>query len=161
MKTFAISILPAFVSAIALAAEPPAISDWVGKTVVIKPSKEGSFCIRVEKYTPAIGKFNKTAPDTCSFKVAEGSAPGTVAFQSTTEPALFIHHSNYHLLMLKGIDDSSMFRIVPPLRGNQGVSFQSYNFPTHHIAIVDKERLDIVNDTKEPRKAVFYIDESK
>jgi hypothetical protein len=159
MKPLAVLIIIVLTSFIASAADPTPNNDWIGKTVLIKPSKEGSFCIRIEKYTPIVGRFDKAAADDCSFKVMEGSAPGTVSFQSVTEPALFIHHSNYHLL--KGIDDSSMFRIVPPIRGNQGVSFQSYNFPTHHITLVDREHLDIVKDSKEARKSVFYLEERK
>jgi hypothetical protein len=155
------SLIAAALLAISIvsAEENPQAADWIGKTVIIKTSKQGSACFRVEKSVPKIGTFNKTAADTCSFKIREGAAPDTIAFESVSNPELFLTHSAGRIVLMKGVDPSGTFRIVAPLRGNQGMSFQSFNLADHHVALVDRENLGIVKDVREPRKTVFYLEE--
>jgi hypothetical protein len=72
-----------------------------------------------------------------------------------------LRHSSYQLVLSKKVNDDALFRVVPPIRGNLGVSLRSYNFPTHHIALHNKEHLGIVKNIKEPRHAIFFLEEKK
>jgi hypothetical protein len=74
---------------------------------------------------------------------------------------MYLRHGGYHIMLHKDMIDESSYRIVAPLRGNQGVSLQSYNFPRHYITLIDKEHLDIVENGKDLRKAVFFLEERK
>jgi hypothetical protein len=156
MKNLIISSLVAFcLVAVVRGADP----DFVGKTVIIRTAKESSSCIRVENYLPAIGTFDRKAPEACAFRVVAGSAPGTVMFEWLKEPGLFLQHRNYRIQVLKDDKDSATFRIVRPLRGNEGISLLSFNMPTFYVTIVEKGQLFAVENGREPRKSVFFIQE--
>jgi Alpha-L-arabinofuranosidase B (ABFB) domain len=134
-------------------------ADLIGKTVVIKINKEGPSCLRLENGLPKIAAFDKSAPDSCLYKVVQGIAPGTIAFQPISQEGFFLRHSSFHLILAKDLNDDASFRIVAPLRGNQGLSLQSFNYPTHHLAVVEKGQIDLLKDIKDPRKAVFFVEE--
>lgn len=133
--------------------------NYVGKTVLIKTTKQGSTCIRIEKSVPKIGSLNKTSPDNCLYKVTAGEAAGTVCFESVAEPGLFLHNSGHHLALIKGAGRDGTFRVVPALKGSQGNALQSYSYPQFHCVITDKENLDFSREIKDPKKATFYIEE--
>jgi hypothetical protein len=161
MKTFISSFFALLALLPAVFAEDKVETDWAGKTVLIKISKEGSTCVKIDTYAPVVGQPDKSNPDVAAFKVLAGSAPGTVAFESVSIPGMYLRHSSYQLVLAKKINDDALFRIVPPVRGNLGISLRSFNFPTHHIALLDKEHLGIVKNIKEPKNAIFYLQERK
>jgi hypothetical protein len=161
MKARIAPLLFALLAVSATAAEDAPATDWAGKIVAIKTIKGGSSCIRLRSFAPTIGQPDKAAPDASLFKIVPGTGQGTFAFESVANPGMFLRHSSLHIILLKDKIDESSYRIVAPLHGNQGVSLQSYNYPRHHITVVDKEHLDIVEYIKEPRKAVFFLEEPK
>jgi len=132
---------------------------YVGKTIVIKTSQQTTSCIRLENALPVIGPFDNTARNTCSFKVVAGLAPGTIAFESLDHPEFFLQHGNFRLQLQKGLNENAIFRVVRPLSGTQGISLQSYNFPQHHLGMVERGQLSILKDIKPRAKAVFFITE--
>lgn len=158
MKTHLLLILLASAALVAAQAADP---DMLGKTVVFKTAKQGSTGIYLDQGTLKIGPLAKAAADASAFKVTAGPAAGTVFFESVQQPGFYLRHANYHLLLLKDTHDDAVFRIVPPLRGNLGVSIQAHSFPTYHLAITEKGTLDMVMDLKDPRKAIFHIEERK
>jgi hypothetical protein len=160
MRAYVICCVVLLFSFRSASAEGDADKNWVDKTVIIKTGDQmTSQCVRLENYVPAIGSFSKGTRELCGFKVASGPAPGTVMFQSVKEPTLFLQHGNFRLQLLKGTNENAMFRLVRPLRGTRGVSLQAFNFPAHHIAIVERGFLSIVANPKDTRKAVFFIEE--
>jgi len=161
MKTRLASLLFALLVSIATAADPAAPTDWTGKIVAIKTSNGGTACLRIQNYVVSVGQPDKNAPDASLFKMVPGTGPGTFAFESMANPGMYLRHGSFHILLHKDIIDESSYRVVPPLRGNQGISLQSYNYPTYHITVLDKDHVDIVETVKEPHKAIFYLEEQK
>jgi hypothetical protein len=161
MKTRIASLLLALVTFAATAADPAVPTDWAGKIVAIKTTNGGSSCIRIQNYVVTVGQPDKNAPDASLFKMVPGTGPGTYAFESVANPGMYLRHGSLHILLHKDIIDESSYRVLPPLRGNQGVSLQSYNYPGYHITVIDKDHVDIVETVKEPHKAIFYLEERK
>jgi hypothetical protein len=159
MKTIIALLILAIATCTVTAADNAISTDWTGKIVAIKTSSGGGFGIQIKNFIPVIGHPDKAAPDAGFFKIVPGTAPGTFAFESVANPGMYLRHGNFHILLHKDIIDESSYRIVAPLRGNQGVSLQSYNFPRHYITLIDKNHLDIVEDGKDLRKAVFFLEE--
>lgn len=159
MKTPRIAWL--VVSLAAAATLSAADSEFIGKSVLIKTSKSGSTCIRIEKSVPKVGPFTKATPDSCLFKVAAGAEGGTVSFESAAEPGKFLANSGHHLALVTGLTKQSSFRIVEPLKGKQGNALYGIEYPQFHLVITDKDFLDFARDIKEPRKATFYLEEPK
>jgi hypothetical protein len=79
MKNAVLRLFAAFALVTAVFAQK-AEEDWAGKTVMIKTSKEGATCIRIETFAPTVGKPDKANLDAAAFKIIAGAAPGTVAF---------------------------------------------------------------------------------
>jgi hypothetical protein len=151
-----VHLIAVFILAIKLHGAEPS---FIGKTVILKTSKESTSCVKVENYLPAVGPLSQKEREDAAFKVIAGELPGTVKFEWIKESGLFLQHRNYRVQILSDDKDSATFRIVKPLRGNEGVSLQSLNFPAHYITIMEKGELWIVKEIKDPRKAVFSIQE--
>jgi hypothetical protein len=161
MKAIIASLVLAIGTCTVTGADNVASTDWAGKIVAIKTSSGGGFAIQIKNFVPVIAHPDKAAPDAGFFKIVPGTGPGTFAFESVANPGMYLRHGGYHIMLHKDMIDESSYRIVAPLRGNQGVSLQSYNFPRHYITLIDKEHLDIVENGKDLRKAVFFLEERK
>jgi len=143
------------IGAVARAEEP----NYIGKVVTIKTAKESTSCIRIENFVPEIGAFKHDAPGDCSFKVEAGTQPGTLLFRWVKDPTLYLQHRGFRLLLLNTDPADASFRVVHPLKGNEGLSLQAASWPTHHLCVVEKNQIFISPNIKDLRKAVFFIQE--
>lgn len=134
--------------------------DWVGKTIVIKTSKEGNQGICIKGNALELGPVNKD-PAASHFKVLAGGAPGNVIFESVGQPSTYLHHygGNFVLLPQKGPD--AQWRIVPPLQGKQGVSIQHGLITNRYLTESPKGGWHIGEKIERKRDAIFHLEEVK